>query len=165
MYYIFKKSKITKRGFTLIELLVVIAIIGILVSVVLASLNTARDKGTNAAIKSNLNNSRAQSAIYFDSAGSVYEVVDGSDSVCVNGSGASIKGIKEILDSAQFANGAGGDVICNDTPSQMAIAAQLVGVDSGDYYCTDSTGVAGVITGAVGGVGVTDFQAGDLTCN
>ena len=54
------------KGFTLIELLVVIAIIGILSSVVLASLNSARQKGQDAAIKQNLNNMRAQTEMYFD---------------------------------------------------------------------------------------------------
>ena len=63
------KKTYLEKGFTLIELLVVIAIIGILSSVVLASLNSARSKGTDAAIKSNLANMRAQGEVYYDTNG------------------------------------------------------------------------------------------------
>jgi len=54
------------RGFTLIELLVVIAIIGILSSVVLASLNTARTKGQDAARISNVKSLKTALEMYYD---------------------------------------------------------------------------------------------------
>ena len=65
-----KNYKINKKGFTLIELLVVVAIIGFLASIVLASLNTARDKGKVAAIKSNLKNMGPQMELAYSDNGS-----------------------------------------------------------------------------------------------
>ncbi|MBK5215400.1 MAG: type II secretion system protein [Candidatus Pacebacteria bacterium] len=59
----------SQKGFTLIELLVVIAIIGILSSVVLPSLNSARAKAGDAAVKNNLTNIRNMAALYYDEMG------------------------------------------------------------------------------------------------
>jgi len=55
-----------KRGFTLIELLVVIAIIGILSSVVLASLNSARKKSRDARRISDLKQLQLALEMYYD---------------------------------------------------------------------------------------------------
>src|SRR5574344_1835843 len=104
------------KGFTLIELLVVIAIIGILASVVLASLNSARAKGADAAIKSNLANARAQAELYYDSNNASY------DGVCDAGSTADLKG---ILDSITAAEDAGGTATCNDEVGGWAAISTL----------------------------------------
>jgi len=119
------------KGFTLIELLVVIAIIGILSSVVLASLNTARNKGADAAIKSTINNARAQAEIYYDSNTQSYA------GVCAAASSANPGGIANMVTGATTAGGAG--VKCGDIAGGWAMEAQLKG-DSTHWYCVDSTG-------------------------
>lgn len=58
-----------KRGFTLIELLVVIAIIGILSSIVLASLNSARQKGRDARRLADVKQIQLALELYYDANG------------------------------------------------------------------------------------------------
>lgn len=60
----------SQRGFTLIELLVVIAIIGLLSSVVLASLNSARAKSRDARRRADLKQLQLALELYYDSNGS-----------------------------------------------------------------------------------------------
>jgi prepilin-type N-terminal cleavage/methylation domain-containing protein len=57
------------RGFTLIELLIVIAIIGILATVVLASLNAALQKARNAQRVMNMNQVAKALELYYDDHG------------------------------------------------------------------------------------------------
>jgi type II secretion system protein G len=58
-----------ERGFTLIELLVVIAIIGVLSSVVLASLNSARAKGRDAFRRASMKQLQVALEMYYDDNG------------------------------------------------------------------------------------------------
>lgn len=59
------------RGFTLIELLVVIAIIGVLSSVVLVSLNTARARARDAEVRTELAQIRTAVQLYYTQTGSM----------------------------------------------------------------------------------------------
>jgi prepilin-type N-terminal cleavage/methylation domain-containing protein len=69
MTFLTKKRQLTKKtkGFTLIELLVVIAIIGVLASIVLASLNTARLKSRDTRRIADMNQAKLALQLYYDS--------------------------------------------------------------------------------------------------
>ncbi len=130
-----------KKGFTLIELLVVIAIIGILSSVVLASLNTARNKGADAAVKSNLNGIRAQAELWYDNNGNTYGPTV-ADTSCT-GAGTSLLSDNNVKNAiaAATAQKATGANVCIASSTAWAVNMPLKG-SAGNWYCLDSSGYA-----------------------
>lgn len=148
--YIFMKQK----GFTLIELLVVIAIIGVLASVVLASLNSARAKGANAAIKANMANLRAQAEIYYDGTGAGTYGTAGNCSVTNTGTATgcanNVTGDATFLSGVKAAAAAGGATsYANVSTGGTAWAsyttlkvAETVGSVTNTGWCVDSIGAA-----------------------
>lgn len=140
-----------KKGFTLIELLVVIAIIGILSSIVLASLSSARTKGEDAAIQANLANMRAQAELFYSNNNNYGPAF--AEAVCPTAAGVSMFGtstsgtlfplVTALNDRAGNAN-----TICSvETGGTAWAVAAVLKSDTSKAACVDSTGASKTFTG------------------
>jgi len=119
----------------IIFLLVCIAIIAIWFSTV-SSLNTARWKGPDAVIQSNLATVRTQAELYYSGDGG--NTYGAPASTCFTGMFAADKTIAIAIADADTANKSG-VVVCNSTPTAYAVSAQFA-INFSQYWCIDSMG-------------------------
>jgi prepilin-type N-terminal cleavage/methylation domain-containing protein len=146
------------KGFTLIELLVVIAIIGILSAVVLASLNTARAKGADAATKSGLANMRAQAEMYYDTNSGYSSVIIATLPVASCSTANSVFTDPTMVNAiASVTSSAGAAPICglsgtNGSKASGWAMSAVTKSGTASTWCVDSTGAS--IAGKVATTGV-----------
>jgi prepilin-type N-terminal cleavage/methylation domain-containing protein len=146
------------RGFTLIELLVVIAIIGILASVVLVSLQSARKKGNDTRVISNVQQLRTQLESDFN--GSKYPLTcvaaapcvlttaaDGTIAAATGSWGAGASSNYATLAKDIYEQSGNSSVTIVVTPgasgavTAYAISGKLPSYTAANtYFCIDSTG-------------------------
>jgi len=135
-----KKMNANKKGgFTLIELLVVIAIIGILSSIVLVSLNSARKKGSDTRVISDVNEVRTQ--LESDYSGGNYS----TDLTSAGNTNANANTNANIKALGADAVGQGSNVMitASGTPSVTAYAVYGAMLSNPAIsFCIDNTGKA-----------------------
>lgn len=160
-----KSSKLLAKGFTLIELLIVIAIIGILSSVVLASLSKSRVSATDAKRKNDLRQINLAINLFYDTYGRMPKNYNCNVSYCPGGGGnygaceAAVPGVPggstTNLIPAAF----------NASMQELVDAGFLAEIphsNGGPGYCYYDFGTGGSYAGALL---MTELESGNPTVN
>lgn len=141
--------KTNKRGFTLIELLVVIAIIGVLSSIVLASLSNSRKRAGDAGIKTDLSHLRSAAEIVNHDLGGSYNtgVAIWSADCGILNSATNVVGnsmVQKMIDDA-ISKSSGTVAKCMADSTHYVVAVPLKS-DSLKAWCIDNAGASKQIT-------------------
>ncbi len=126
-----KEKTIKEKGFTIIELIVVIAVIGLLTTVVLAFLSSAKAKSADSSVKASMVQIRTQAELY-------YNANQNFTNMCTSGA----PGIATILSQATSTGGGPTGSItnyCVGSASNWSVYSRL---KTGGYWCVGSSGVA-----------------------
>ncbi len=138
------KTRITgTRGFTLIELLVVIAIIGMLSSIVLASLNGARIKGRDARRLADAKQIATALELYYGSGSNAYPTTIAGGTTVTASLGAVLAPtyIQSVpKDPSRTDNASTGYLYCSTDGQSYAI---LIDPEKTNKYCVEAQGVSG----------------------
>ena|SRR3989344_2790833 len=145
------------KGFTLIELLVVIAIISLLSSVVFTSLNSARGKAKDAAIKEAVSQMSVMMTLNYDDYGSYCQLQSGwfnaSESCSVAFAGNYMNKGREICNNI-YNNAADGNLAfpglykmyANTSVGCATTYSFMVYLNKDRWYCLGSSGSKGEYT-------------------
>ncbi len=137
-----------QSGMTLVELLIVITIIGVLSTIILSSISTARARAYDSKVKQQLWSFRSAAEIYFNSQnpvnyGPVVPVCNagifaemspnlGSPAIYIAASNLPLNTV----------------TVCGSSGSAYAVKASLY--SGNEYWCVDSRGSAKLVAGSIG---------------